>query len=85
MRGAGIFDKAEMPEKPESLATITNDAWELLYVLEKSDLYNCQQVMAATDSQKVDVAVDKDASVSSQVQDQKQIELKDSSSAKKSD
>lgn len=39
LRGAGIFDKSEMPEKPESLPTITNAAWELLYVLSKSD-YN---------------------------------------------
>ena len=33
MRGAGIFDKSELPEKPDCLATVTQDAWELLYRL----------------------------------------------------
>ena len=33
LRGAGIFDKSEMPEKPESLSSVTQDAWELLYCL----------------------------------------------------
>lgn len=37
MRGAGIFDKTDILEKPESLPTITNDAWDLLYALSKSD------------------------------------------------
>lgn len=33
LRGAGLFDKTEMPQKPESLAGITQDAWELLYCI----------------------------------------------------
>ena len=33
LRGAGVFDKAEMPEKPESLSTIAQSAWELIYRL----------------------------------------------------
>ena len=33
LRGAGIFDKTDMPEKPESLSAVAQDAWELLYRL----------------------------------------------------
>ena len=33
LRGAGIFDKTEMPEKPDCLSTVAQDAWELLYRL----------------------------------------------------
>ena len=33
LRGAGIFDKTEMPAKPESLSAVAPDAWELLYCL----------------------------------------------------
>ena len=35
LRGAGIFDKTELPPKPEFLATVSQDAWELLVQLSK--------------------------------------------------
>ena len=35
LRGAGFFDKAEIPPKPEFLATVSQEAWELLYQLSK--------------------------------------------------
>jgi len=35
LRGAGIFDKDQMPEKPASLATVTQDAWELIYQISR--------------------------------------------------
>ena len=35
LRGAGLFDKSEMPPKPEHLPTVSKDAWELLYCLSK--------------------------------------------------
>ena len=31
LRGAGFFDKTEMPPKPEFLATVSQESWELLY------------------------------------------------------
>ena len=37
LRGAGVFDKAEMPERPESLSTIAQSAWELIYRLSTAE------------------------------------------------
>ena len=36
LKGAGIFDKTEIPEKPNILTTVTQDSWDLLYILSKS-------------------------------------------------
>ena len=36
LRGAGIFDKTELPEKPQLLTTLTQDSWDLFYILGKS-------------------------------------------------
>ena len=33
LRGAGIFDKSNMPKKPESLNFVSDASWELVYCI----------------------------------------------------
>ena len=33
LRGAGIFDREQMPAKPDFLSVVASDAWELIYML----------------------------------------------------
>ena len=36
LRGAGIFDKTDMPKKPDELYFISDANWELIYQLDQS-------------------------------------------------
>jgi len=46
LRGAGLFDKTEMPPKPEFLVTVSRHSWELLYQLSKFN-YSTKKVKLA--------------------------------------
>lgn len=40
LRGAGIFDKSEMPVKPENLPFISDASWELIYQIDNFSRMN---------------------------------------------
>lgn len=46
LRGAGIFDKDEMPAKPESMIAVSQDAWELIYQISKFQYPTTSQTSA---------------------------------------